>query len=78
MPTYSSPEESIKSEEANLMVVINHEEQYSLWPIDRELPLGWSDAGKRGTKTECLEYIDQTWTDMRPRSLREKMRSHDA
>ena len=37
-------------------VVINHEEQYSVWPADRELPLGWSDAGKRGPKAECLAY----------------------
>lgn len=51
-------------------VVINHEEQYSIWPADRELPIGWSEVGKRGRKAECLEYINEVWTDMRPRSVR--------
>ncbi|MET0649390.1 MAG: MbtH family protein [Pyrinomonadaceae bacterium] len=54
-------------------VVVNHEEQYSIWPADRENALGWNDAGKSGTKEECLEYIKEVWTDMRPRSLREEM-----
>ena len=60
--------------EANLeyCVVVNHEEQYSIWPVERELPPGWSEAGKRGRKAECLEYIASVWTDMRPKSLREK------
>lgn len=51
-------------------VVINHEEQYSIWFADRELPAGWRKAGKLGTKRECLAYIDEVWTDMRPLSLR--------
>ncbi|MEM1207594.1 MAG: MbtH family protein [Acidobacteriota bacterium] len=54
-------------------VVINHEEQYSIWPEDRENPLGWNDVGKAGTKQECLDYIEEVWTDMRPLSLRKKM-----
>ena len=54
-------------------VVVNHEEQYSLLPTDRENPPGWKDAGVRGTKTECLAYIAEVWTDMRPFSLRQKM-----
>ncbi len=54
-------------------VVVNREEQYSLWPADRELPLGWNWAGKTGTKAECLAYIQEVWTDMRPLSLRKKM-----
>jgi MbtH protein len=54
-------------------VVVNHEEQYSIWPTYRENPLGWNDAGKTGTRQECLEYIDQVWTDMRPLSLRRRM-----
>jgi MbtH protein len=54
-------------------VVVNHEEQYSIWPADRENALGWTDAGKSGPKAECLAYIKEVWTDMRPRSLREKM-----
>jgi MbtH protein len=52
-------------------VVINHEEQYSIWPASRENPLGWQDAGKSGLKTECLAYIKDAWTDMRPLSLRQ-------
>src|SRR2546425_6501335 len=54
-------------------VVINHEEQYSIWPLDKENAPGWKDAGKTGTKTECLAYIKEAWTDMRPKSLRDKM-----
>ena len=56
-------------------VVVNHEEQYSIWPAERENALGWRDAGKSGFKDECLEYIKQVWTDMRPLSLRKKMQS---
>jgi MbtH protein len=54
-------------------VVVNHEEQYSIWPASRENPLGWRDAGKSGPKAECLAYIKEVWTDMRPLSLRKKM-----
>jgi MbtH protein len=59
-------------------VVINHEEQYSIWPEDRENPLGWEDVAKdgqvvSGPKQECLDYIKEVWTDMRPLSLRKKM-----
>jgi MbtH protein len=54
-------------------VVINHEEQYSIWPTDRDNPLGWRDAGKAGPKAECLAYVDEVWTDMRPLSLRKQM-----
>jgi MbtH protein len=54
-------------------VVVNHEEQYSIWPADRELPLGWTAVGKQGPKAECLAYIEEVWTDMRPLSLRKKM-----
>jgi MbtH protein len=54
-------------------VVMNHEEQYSIWPADRENALGWNDAGKVGPKAECLAYIGEVWTDMRPLSLRRKM-----
>ncbi|WP_375582315.1 MbtH family protein [Cyclobacterium xiamenense] len=55
------------------LVVVNHEEQYSIWPADRELPLGWNAVGKAGKKQECLDYIEEVWTDMRPLSLRKKM-----
>lgn len=61
------------SSEAVLKVVVNHEEQYSIWPIERDTPAGWRDAGKSGTKAECLAWIEQTWTDMRPASLRAAM-----
>jgi len=54
-------------------VVVNHEEQYSIWPADRENPAGWRDGGKTGTKAECLEYVNEVWTDMRPLSLRKEM-----
>ena len=54
-------------------VVVNHEEQYSIWPLDRELPLGWRNAGRSGLKSECLAYIEEVWTDMRPLSLRKQM-----
>jgi MbtH protein len=54
-------------------VVVNHEEQYSIWPSGRENPLGWSDAGKTGLKDDCLAYIKEVWTDMRPLSLRKQM-----
>jgi MbtH protein len=54
-------------------VVVNHEEQYSIWPAERECPLGWRDVGKSGSKAECLGYIKEVWTDMRPLSLRKHM-----
>jgi MbtH protein len=54
-------------------VVVNHEEQYSIWPADRDNPLGWRDAGKTGTLEQCKDYIREVWTDMRPLSLRREM-----
>lgn len=54
-------------------VVVNHEEQYSIWPEYKENPSGWNDVGKAGPKAECLAYINEVWTDMRPLSLRKKM-----
>lgn len=54
-------------------VVINDEEQYSIWPADRPLPDGWHDAGVAGNRVECLDYIEKNWTDMRPLSLRKRM-----
>ena len=58
-------------------VIINHEEQYSIWFADREPPLGWNEVGKTGTKQECLDYIKEVWTDMRPLSLRKKMEEQE-
>ena len=54
-------------------VVVNHEEQYSIWPVGREIPGGWKEVGKTGPKKDCLAYIEEVWTDMRPLSLRLKM-----
>ena len=54
-------------------VVVNHEQQYSIYPADRSNPLGWNDSGKIGPKAECLAYIGEVWTDMRPLSLRQQM-----
>jgi MbtH protein len=59
-------------------VVVNHEEQYSIWPEYRENPLGWRDAGKSGAKAECLAHINEVWTDMRPLSLRRQMEELEA
>lgn len=56
-----------------LRVVVNDEGQYSVWPVERDLPNGWREAGLQGNKEECLEYINRVWTDMRPLSLREQM-----
>lgn len=47
-------------------VVINHEEQYSIIPLSQSLPRGWKDVGKTGTTKECLTYIEEVWTDMKP------------
>jgi len=58
-------------------VVVNDEEQYSIWPAGRDLPAGWRLDGYTGTEDECLAYIDETWTDMRPASLRRWMRDHE-
>lgn len=60
-------------DKATYKVVVNHEEQYSIWPAEREIPIGWRDANKQGSKEDCLHYIEEVWTDMRPLSLRKKM-----
>jgi MbtH protein len=54
-------------------VVINHEEQYSIWPTIKANPNGWNDVGKVGTKAQCLAHIKEVWVDLRPKSLREAM-----
>jgi len=66
---------SVRDQEDNTIyrVVVNHEEQYSIWPADMTIPRGWRDAGKSGPKAECLEYVKEVWTDMRPLSLRKRM-----
>lgn len=59
--------------EITYRVVVNGEEQYSIWPVTEDIPAGWYDAGKSGDKAECLAHIDQVWTDMRPLSVRRQM-----
>jgi MbtH protein len=59
--------------EVEYQIVINVEEQYSIWPIEREIPAGWRLVGWRGPKEDCLKRIEEIWTDMRPLSLRKKM-----
>jgi len=61
------------SDEPMYHVVVNDEEQYSIWLADRELPAGWRAEGTDGTHEECLAHIGQVWTDMRPLSLRRRM-----
>ena len=64
---------SIDAEDTEFTVVINDEEQYSIWPTYKAVPQGWSEVGVKGLKPHCLDYIERTCTDMRPRSLREAM-----
>lgn len=66
------------ADEGVFLVVRNDEEQYSIWKADREPPLGWHAEGTSGTKQECLDHIGRVWTDMRPRSLRERMAASGA
>jgi MbtH protein len=56
-------------------VVINHEEQYSIWLADRDVPTGWQRTGFSGAKQACLDHIAEVWTDMRPLSLRRRLAS---
>lgn len=58
-------------------VVMNKEEQYSIWFADREPPAGWHTAGYSGTEAECLAHIEEVWTDMRPASLRRQMENEN-
>lgn len=62
-----------ESDDRTYLVVMNHEEQYSIWLADREMPNGWDATGFSGPKQECLDHIAQVWTDMRPLSLRKLM-----
>jgi MbtH protein len=61
------------SDEPTSLVVLNDEEQYSIWPADREIPAGWRADGTQGTREQCLAHIAEVWTDMRPLSLRQRM-----
>ena len=61
------------TEDTKYKVVVNDEEQFSIWAVDRPNPNGWRDAPKSGSKSECLAYIEEVWIDMMPLSLRNKM-----
>jgi MbtH protein len=63
------------SEEKMFQVVLNDEEQYSIWPMGKAIPRGWRTEGLQGSKEECVAHIDRVWTDMRPLSLRMQMDS---
>lgn len=67
-----------EDENAEYLVLVNHENQYSLWPSFRDVPLGWKTVGPRGKRQECLAWIEETWTDMRPASLVREMEKSNA
>jgi uncharacterized protein YbdZ (MbtH family)/predicted MFS family arabinose efflux permease len=75
MSTLDTPGERTApmDDDARYEVLRNDEDQYSLWLLGHEVPPGWHRVGKEGTKDECSAYVDEVWTDMRPRSLRERM-----
>ncbi|BBC98389.1 hypothetical protein SRO_7213 [Streptomyces rochei] len=78
LPPEPNPEENDMDENTRYQVLRNDEEQYSLWPVDIEVPAGWQPVGKEGTEAECSAYVDEVWTDMRPKSLRERMENAGA
>ena len=76
MTEAAAPVDALQSrmrEDVPYIVVVNDEEQYSIWPEGRQIPDGWRAVGKSGAKDECVAYIDEVWTDMRPLSLRRRM-----
>ncbi len=73
MTTEQPPEDA-----ARYRVVVNHEEQHSIWPADRPAPAGWRDEGTSGTRAECLRRIEDVWTDIRPLSLRVRIQERQA
>lgn len=66
---------SLDSPDTHFLVVVNHEEQYSIWPDYKPLPEGWRAVGQQGSKEECLAHIETVWTDMRPLSLRQALQA---
>lgn len=62
-----------EDENGEFIVLVNEEQQYSLWPTFREVPAGWTPVGPRGSRKECLDYIEENWVDMRPKSLVDQM-----
>jgi uncharacterized protein YbdZ (MbtH family) len=67
-----------EDENGEYLVLVNEEQQYSLWPAFHDIPAGWSAVGPRGNRKECLSWIEANWTDMRPRSLVKAMESHQS
>lgn len=67
---------SLDSPDTRFLVLVNHEQQYSIWPDYKAIPQGWSSVDKQGSKEECLAYIETHWTDMRPLSLRQAMQAN--
>lgn len=67
-----------EDENGDYLVLVNDEGQYSLWPSFRDVPAGWTPVGPRGKRKECLDWVDQTWTDMRPLSLVRQMEAEAA
>lgn len=61
------------ADDSTYLVVLNDEEQYSIWLADREIPRGWRREGTAGTREECLAHIGKVWTDMQPLSLRRRL-----
>lgn len=62
-----------EDENGEFIVLVNEEHQYSLWPTFRDVPAGWNAVGPRGSRQECLDYIEENWVDMRPKSLADQM-----
>jgi len=60
-----------EDEARSYLVLVNHEEQHSLWPADLAVPEGWTNAAGPAPRTECLEYVETHWTDIRPLSVRQ-------
>lgn len=68
-----APTNPFEDDDARYLVLVNHEDQYSLWPASIDVPAGWRTAHPEDTRQACLDHIEATWTDMRPRSLAEAM-----
>lgn len=64
--------------EIQYTVVVNHEDQHSVWFADRPVPAGWTEIGFTGTKEACLAHVDEVWTDLTPRSVRERLTAGEA
>lgn len=67
---------SLDNPDTRFLVVVNDEQQYSIWPDYKAVPAGWTTTDKVGSKAECLAYIESVWTDMRPLSLRKAMQAN--